>query len=94
MRTPPPFQELVSEAERIVVELRDRLDGFGGPAGGASIPPSDNALIADLESGLANLGFKSKDITRAVEKVVSDQPEADLGDLLAAAIAEMTGGKR
>ena len=81
-------------AERIVVELRDRLDGFGGPAGGVSIPPSDNALISDLESGLANLGFKSKDIARAVEKVVSDQPDADLGDLLAAAIAEMTGGKR
>ena len=33
------------------------------------------------------------DISRAVEKVVAAQPEADLGEL-AAAIAEMTGGKR
>jgi holliday junction DNA helicase RuvA len=81
-------------AERIIVELRDRLDAFGGPAGGDSIPPGDQGLMADLESGLANLGFKAKDIARSVEKVLAEQPDGDLGDLLAAAIAEMTGGKR
>jgi Holliday junction DNA helicase RuvA len=81
-------------AERIVVELRDRLDGFGGPAGTDSMPPGDQGLMADLESGLANLGFKAKDISRAVEKVLAEQPDGDLGDLLAASIAEMTGGKR
>jgi len=81
-------------AERIVVELRDRLDGFSGGAAGASQATGDHGLVADLESGLANLGFKTKDISRAVEKVVAAQPEADLGELLAAAIAEMTGGKR
>ena len=81
-------------AERIIVELRDRLDGFGGPAGGASIPPSANAVVADLESGLANLGFKAKEIGAAIDKVLSDNPDGDLGDLLGAAIAEMTARKR
>ena len=81
-------------AERIIVELRDRLDGFGGPAGDASIPPSANTVVADLESGLANLGFKAKAIAAAIEKVLSDDPDGDLGDLLSAAIAEMTARKR
>ena len=81
-------------AERIIVELRDRLDGFGGLAGGESIPPSANAVVADLESGLANLGFKAKDISKAIDKVMSENPEGDLGDLLGSAIAAMTAGKR
>jgi Holliday junction DNA helicase RuvA len=81
-------------AERIVVELRDRLDAFGGPAGGSSLPPAANAMVADLESGLLNLGFKAKAIAGAVDKVMTDQPDGDLGDLLSAAISELTSGSR
>ena len=75
------------------MELRDRLDAFSGGAAGDLRATGDHGLVADLEGGLANR-FKTKDISRAVEKVVAAQPEADLGELLAAAIAEMTGGKR
>lgn len=67
-------------AERLVVEMRDRLDGFGTGAvtAAASMP------AAEAVSALVTLGYRSADATRMVADVESD----DMGteDIIRAAL--------
>lgn len=55
-------------AERLMVEMRDRLGGFGTGAetAGASMP------AAEATSALVSLGYRSADATRMVADVESD----------------------
>ncbi|MDE2155811.1 MAG: Holliday junction branch migration protein RuvA [Xanthomonadaceae bacterium] len=76
-------------AERIVVELRDRLDAPGaslpGPLahGGAPLDPAGEATVALLQ-----LGYKPAEVTRLVQKVAAggDNAEAIIRKALRAAL--------
>lgn len=65
-------------AERIVVELRDRLDGLssapGGPrlAAGAPLDAAGEATVA-----LNQLGYKPAEVSRLVQKVAADGDDAE-----------------
>ena len=65
-------------AERIVVELRDRLDGLsvvGGmhmPSGGAPLDAAGEAAVA-----LSQLGYKPAEVSRLVQKVAADGDSAE-----------------
>jgi Holliday junction resolvasome RuvABC DNA-binding subunit len=72
-------------AERLVVDLRDKLDGAGESAGDKAGSPGvregEDALVADVLSALINLGYPS----REAEKALSDarralQPPKHRGD--------------
>ena len=76
-------------AERIVVELRDRLDGLsvvGGtqmPNGGAPLDAAGEAAVA-----LSQLGYKPAEVSRLVQKVAAegDSAEAIIRKALRAAL--------
>ena len=65
-------------AERIIVELRDRLDGLsavGGvplPGGGAPLDAAGEATVA-----LSQLGYKPAEVSRLVQKVAADGDNAE-----------------
>jgi Holliday junction DNA helicase RuvA len=64
-------------AERMVVELRDRVDGLAvslpGAAGKAApLDPSGEATVA-----LQQLGYKPAEVTRLVQKVAADGDSAE-----------------
>lgn len=65
-------------AERIVIELRDRVDGLtsvpGSRANGADVPldAAGEATVA-----LQQLGYKPAEVTRLVQKVVADGDNAE-----------------
>ena len=65
-------------AERIVVELRDRLDGLAGvggtqlPSGGAPLDAAGEATVA-----LSQLGYKPAEVSRLVQKVAADGDSAE-----------------
>jgi Holliday junction DNA helicase RuvA len=76
-------------AERIVVELRDRVDGLSGPAGGsmhAAGAPLDAAGEASV--ALQQLGYKPVEVSRLVQKVAAagDDAEAIIRKALRAAL--------
>ncbi|OOG45513.1 Holliday junction branch migration protein RuvA [Rhodanobacter sp. C01] len=76
-------------AERIVVELRDRLDGLSGPPGGVTQSagaPLDAAGEATV--ALQQLGYKPAEVTRLVQKVAAegDNAEAIIRKALRAAL--------
>jgi Holliday junction DNA helicase RuvA len=65
-------------AERIVVELRDRLPkAIDVTAAGAPPPAAGDALRDDLVSALTNLGYHRQAVDRALAKIDDGQRFAD-----------------
>jgi len=67
-------------AERLVVEMRDRLDGFGTGA----VPAAASMPAAEAVSALVSLGYRSADATRMVADVEGDDLSTE--DLIRAAL--------
>jgi Holliday junction DNA helicase RuvA len=78
-------------AERIVLELRDRLPkameavATGGPA-----PTAGDTLRDDLTSALTNLGYHRPAIDKVLEKTLADRSDARFEDVLRAALKELS----
>ncbi|SFK66760.1 Holliday junction branch migration protein RuvA [Rhodanobacter glycinis] len=66
-------------AERIVVELRDRVEGMATSLPGASGMPGGAPLDAAGEATVAlqQLGYKPVEVTRLVQKVAADGDSAE-----------------
>ncbi|MEM0965633.1 MAG: Holliday junction branch migration protein RuvA [Verrucomicrobiota bacterium] len=69
-------------AERIVVELRDKVPSFGIPSSPAGVPEDTNgqAMIEEAAAALVTLGFKPVDAKKAVERslrTVGDSPTTE-----------------
>lgn len=66
-------------AERIVVELRDRVDGLSSLPGGVSAAGQGAPLDAAGEATVAlqQLGYKPAEVSRLVQKVASDGDDAE-----------------
>mgnify|MGYP001109630042 FL=1 len=78
-------------AERVILELRDRIDGEGGSSGrrrGSEGPrpgpgPEERGVRCDAVSALQNLGYPREAASRAVEEALHRLgPDATLGAAL------------
>jgi Holliday junction DNA helicase RuvA len=70
-------------AERIVLELRDKLAIIDVPGSGK--PPSRSQVEADVASALVNLGYEARAVEKAVEKARSTH-RAEFEELLRGAL--------
>jgi len=77
-------------AEKIIVELKSKIGGgsfdFGGgdTAGGA---------LPDLLAALETLGYRRLDIIDMAQKLVADNPNADVATLVPIALKHISGNK-
>lgn len=77
-------------AERIVLELKDRLAQLVfEPAGGRPFASPADRLRDDLVSALQNLGYHRPQAERAVESVLTGTPEATFEAALKQALREL-----
>lgn len=78
-------------AERLVIELRDRLQVFAGSqtttAGQPQITLSAASPVAEAEAALVSLGYKPVEAQRAVAAIKNDH--TDTADLIRAALKGM-----
>jgi Holliday junction DNA helicase RuvA len=63
-------------AERIIVELRDRLDALAGPGEGPVVPAPPGDAIEDAVSALRNLGYREASARRAVRRATAGGADA------------------
>jgi Holliday junction DNA helicase RuvA len=77
-------------AERLVLELRDKIGALPGPAGGPVA--TGHAVRAPVIEALVGLGFPVKQAEEACEKVLAGDPEASTSSALRAALS-MLGRK-
>jgi Holliday junction DNA helicase RuvA len=78
-------------AERIVLELRDRLPkAMEAVAVGAPPPAPGDELRDDLTSALVNLGYHHQAIDKALDRILKDQPELNFQDVLRLALKDLS----
>lgn len=84
-------------AERLIVELRDKLDFLAsaavapapGPRGrGAGGAPED-ARVGDAVAALVTLGSTAAQAQEAVRRVLEENPEASVGELVKRAVSRL-----
>jgi Holliday junction DNA helicase RuvA len=78
-------------AERIVVELRDKLAVVDVPESGK--PATRSQLESDVASALVNLGYDARSVERAIEKA-RGSGEADFETLLRASLEILSSSAR
>ncbi len=81
-------------AERLVVEMRDRLRDWAGTATVIAAPvkaaaASENQIFADAESALIALGYKPTEAARVLNAVLSEQQVTRSEDLIRLALRSM-----
>jgi holliday junction DNA helicase RuvA len=78
-------------AERIVLELKDRLMPLASPAaaGVAVTDATGDRVRTDLLSALQNLGYHRQQAERAIDTVVNTTPDATFEQALRGALREL-----
>lgn len=89
-------------AERMVIELRDKMAALSSPAleeqlaaaadGGAPAPPSEDALREDALSALLNLGYQKAAAERAVTQAVSEGGDLSVEIILRRGLRHLSKG--
>lgn len=77
-------------AERIGLELKDRLPLAGADVGQAEGPAAADDLRSDLLSALTNLGYKGQVAEKAVEAALKKAPEGSFEQVLRDILRGMT----
>ena len=78
-------------AERMVLELHDKLEGFGFAPGSGEMPAGNLDSINDAALALEQLGFKKDAIRKTLQTLASEMDEKDqtTENLLRAALAKL-----
>jgi holliday junction DNA helicase RuvA len=79
-------------AERLVLELKDKLQAFAATTATPDAP-SPSPLRDDVVSALANLGYPRADADRAVERALKTHAQDRFEDLLRETLRLLAGGR-
>jgi Holliday junction DNA helicase RuvA len=77
-------------AERLVVELKDKMPAIVEPQAAATPPPT-GSVKDDLLSALANLGYSRGEMERGVDRALKEAPDARFEDLLRRSLQVLSG---
>ena len=73
----------LKSAQRLILELKDKIEKGGGGADISAIFASkDNAVVEEAVTALVLLGFTKANVTKAVAAVVKDNPDAGLESII------------
>ena len=78
-------------AERLVIEMRDKLKGIGKRGKGVPLTlSSSDSLLSDALNALLNLGYNPMEAQKAVHAALQEKKEeTDLGRLITAALQKI-----
>jgi Holliday junction DNA helicase RuvA len=88
-------------AERLVIELRDKIAALSSPAleeefatrtGGAGAPQTEDALREDALSALVNLGYQKAAAEKAITAAIQDGGELSVELLLRRSLRQLARG--
>ncbi len=81
-------------AERLVIEMRDRLKDWSLPDTFSNIEAGtgDSDILAEAESAMIALGYKPNDAAKAIAKASKDQAFTSSQDLIRLALRSMLPG--
>ena len=77
-------------AEKIIVELKSKI---GGASFNMAGDPAASGTLPDLLAALESLGYRRLDIVDMAQKLVSENPDADVSKLVPMALKQISGNK-
>ncbi len=78
-------------AEKIIVELKSRVGGGAFDCGGAA---TSAGALGDLLAALEALGYRRMDVVEMAQRLVADNPSADVARLVPMALKNISGNKQ
>ena len=73
----------LKSAQRLILELKDKIvKGGGGADMSAIFASKDNAVVEEAVTALVLLGFTKANVTKAVSAVVKENPDAGLESII------------
>lgn len=79
-------------AQRLVLELKDKLKAWSAPARGAAAP-AGGSRREDALAALENLGYRRVEAEKAVDAASAEAADAPLSGLLRLALRRLGGGR-
>lgn len=76
-------------AQRIILELKDRIGAPSGSAPASAAPENDDRRDQVVQ-GLVGLGWSAKEADKVVDAVTAELPDADVGVLLRASLQKLS----
>ena len=73
-------------AQRIILELKDKIVKGGGTDSGQLFGSSSNAATEEATTALVMLGFTKANVTKAVNSVLKEKPSASLEEIIKLAL--------
>ncbi len=77
--------------EKIIVELKSRVGGGAFDCGGAA---TSAGALGDLLAALEALGYRRMDVVEMAQRLVADNPSADVARLVPMALKNISGNKQ
>lgn len=77
-------------AERLALELRDRLPQAAPASPAAALGSRDTAVRADLVSALVNLGYQRANVEKTIDRLIAGQTAPVFESVLRASLKELT----
>ena len=79
----------LKSAQRLVLELKDKIVKGGGTESVALFSSSSNAFTDEAVTALVMLGFTKANVTKAVTAVLKDKPDASLEEIIKLALKRL-----
>jgi len=76
-------------AQRLVLELKDKIVKGAGADTGTIFQPSTNALVDEATTALVMLGFTKANINKVMPAILKENPTARVEDLIKAALKRL-----
>ena len=80
-------------AEKIIVELKNKIGGVSADLFMPTAPTASGSALPDLLMALESLGYRRLDIIEMAQKLVNENPSADVSKLVPMALKEISKGK-
>ena len=79
----------LKSAQRLVLELKDKIVKGAGSDTGTIFKADNNALVDEATTALVMLGFSKAAITKVMPSILKDNPQARVEDIIKAALKKL-----
>lgn len=79
----------LKSAQRLIIELKDKIVKGGGAAETALFQAPSSAITEEATTALVMLGFSKASISKVLPGILKDQPSAKVEDLIKAALKKL-----
>ena len=79
----------LKSAQRLILELKDKIAKGGGTDSTALFPTASNAMVEEATTAFVMLGFTKANVNKAVSSVLKEKPGAALEEIIKLALKRL-----